>query len=89
MKDKFSDLHLGHVAKTFGLTEAPSAFLHKNLTRKKQIEARKEHLFERPEKKHPGEGEKKKKVKRKLNLVSDTDMAGLAVLAGPRTKKAK
>ena len=52
---------MGHVAKIFGLTESPSTFLHKNLSRKKQVEARKEHKFERRVEKHGPELKKRGK----------------------------
>lgn len=95
VKECFSikELHLGHVAKTFGLVDAPSMFLHKNLSRKKQVEARKEHQYQKIEKVHKNfdaiDTGKGKKKKRKLNLLDDEEIRGLAVVSGRKPKKMK
>ncbi|KAG0170423.1 ATP-dependent RNA helicase dbp7 [Apophysomyces sp. BC1034] len=77
-------LHLGHLAKSFGLREAPSN-LHEASKSKKKKEAKQERM---PGKKNTLAQQKKNPMKRKYDHASEFAIASADQLnAGPTTKK--
>lgn len=77
-------LHLGHIAKSFGLREAPSN-VNNNLVSSKKLDNKKERILNK-EKKN-SYGDQKNIKKRNFEIMNEFSVGNYGSMIGPTTKR--